>query len=148
MPGGPGGRAHRKAAVRFGQLLNNNHHTKGVREIMEVQLKTRSGRLLFKVEGSSTKELFAQIAAIQDVFDIETVCGCCGKDNIRYRHRMFDDNEFFELVCDDCRGTLAFGQRKGKDGQLFPRRKDKNDRWLDKNGWSVYKPERETANVQ
>lgn len=114
---------------------------------MKVHMKNRAGRLMFELEGSTTKELFTKIAAIQDVFDLETVCGCCGKDHLRYRHRMYDDNEFFELVCDDCRATLGFGLRKGKDGQLFPRRKDKDDRWMDKNGWSVYKPDKETANV-
>jgi hypothetical protein len=38
---------------------------------VKAHYKTRSGRLVFELEGETTKELFCEIAAIEGVFEAE-----------------------------------------------------------------------------
>lgn len=80
-----------------------------------------------EVEGESTRELFKEIASVQEVFG-EKKCGCCGCTDIRMVVRKNkDDEDFFEYQCQGflpgnkgrCRAYLALGQNK-KGGGLFP----------------------------
>ena len=103
---------------------------------MKAHYRTETGHLTFEVEGGP-KEIFAGIAGIQEVFEADTTCGCCGKARIRFRVRAADDNSFYELVCMDCHATLAFGQTK-VGNRLFAKRKE-GDRWLPDRGWKVWK---------
>jgi len=86
---------------------------------MEATYKTANGRLLIKVTGETVKDIFRQIAAVQDVFDIDT-CGKCGQHEITFRCRVVDDNEYFEALCTSCGAALHYGQHK-KGGTLFPK---------------------------
>lgn len=106
---------------------------------MKVQYKAQSGRLIFEVEGETPKALFSNIAAIQEVFDAERVCGVCGCEDIRFLARKVDDFDFYELACQarDCRARFAFGQAK-KGGSLFPKRKDDDNHWLPNGGWAKW----------
>jgi hypothetical protein len=90
-------------------------------------------RLTFEIDGEGEKEIFRELAAIQEIFG-ETKCGMCGSTNLRFVSRIVDDNEYFELRCKDCGAVLAFGQHK-KGGTLFPKRKDKEGNRLPNNGW-------------
>lgn len=90
-------------------------------------------RLTFEIDGEGEKEIFRELAAIQEIFG-ETKCGMCGSTNLRFVSRIVDDNEYFELRCRDCGAVLAFGQHK-KGGTLFPKRKDKEGNRLPNNGW-------------
>ena len=103
---------------------------------MKAHLRTRDNRIGFEVEGASQKELFKQLAQIQEVFDAESLCGCCKSINIRFQVRTFDSNEFFELVCDACGARFQFGQAK-KTNTLFPKRKE-NGHLLPNRGWSKW----------
>jgi hypothetical protein len=103
---------------------------------MKVRYKALAGKLEFEVEGSTEKELFKSIAKLEEVFRGEP-CGLCKKNNIRLQVRTVEDNDFFELKCEDCNATLSFGQHK-KGGSLFPKRKDKDDKWLPNKGWSKW----------
>lgn len=99
-----------------------------------------SDRLEFEVDGTGQKEVFKELATIQEIFG-EEKCGVCGKDSIRFVVRNIDDNDYYELRCSDCGSVLAFGQHK-KGGTLFPKRKDDDGKYLPNKGW--YKWNKET----
>jgi hypothetical protein len=92
-----------------------------------------SDKLQFEVEGEGQKEIFKEIASIQEIFG-ETKCGMCGSENIKFVVRVVEDNEYYELRCMDCGATLAFGQHK-KGGTLFPKRKDEKGEYMPNRGW-------------
>lgn len=92
-----------------------------------------SDKLQFEVEGEGQKEIFKELAAIQEIFG-ETKCGVCGSENIKFVVRAVDDNEYYELRCMDCGAVLAFGQHK-KGGTLFPKRKDDKGEYMPNRGW-------------
>lgn len=96
-------------------------------------------RLEFEVEGAGQKEIFKELATIQEIFG-EDNCGLCKSKNLRYLVRNVDGNDFFELRCNDCSAILAFGQHK-KGGTLFPKRKDNEDKWLPNRGWHKWQKE-------
>jgi|688.fasta_scaffold1589577_1 hypothetical protein len=101
---------------------------------MKVQY-TVSNKLQFEIEGEGQKEIFKGLASVQEIFG-EEKCGVCGNTNYRFVVRNVDDNDYYELRCNnnDCGATLAFGQHK-KGGTLFPRRKDDEGKWLSNKGW-------------
>lgn len=105
---------------------------------MKVTYKSKSGRLLFELDGSTTKEIFKAVGAVQEVFD-EGVCGKCGGQDVRFVVRTVEENDYHELRCTnkDCRAKLSFGAHK-KGGGLFPKRKGDDDKWLANNGWEVW----------
>ena len=106
---------------------------------MKVNYKTGNGRISVEIEGDSQRDIFAEIARFQEVFE-ETKCGKCGSENLRFVVRNVDDNLYYELKCLDCGAKLAFGVMK-KGGRLFPKRKDKEGNWLPNGGWVKWNPE-------
>jgi hypothetical protein len=92
-----------------------------------------SDKLQFELEGSGQKEVFKELATIQEIFS-EDKCGSCKKDDLRFIVRNVESNDYYELRCNDCGAVLAFGQHK-KGGTLFPKRKDDENNWLPNNGW-------------
>ena len=106
---------------------------------MKVNYQTSNGRISVEIEGDSQRDIFAEIARFQEVFE-ETVCGKCGSENLRFVVRNVDDNLYYELKCLDCGAKLAFGVMK-KGGRLFPKRKDKEGNWLPNAGWVKWNPE-------
>jgi hypothetical protein len=103
---------------------------------MKAHLKTRNARIVFEIEGETTKDLFAQIAAIEDVFD-EISCGACGGINLQHRHRVVQGNDFYELLCLGCGAALSYGQLRSGDG-LFPKRRDNDGNPLEHGGWRIW----------
>jgi hypothetical protein len=101
--------------------------------------KTGSGQLAFEITGETTKDVFKQIAAVQEVFDAERACGICKGKDLRFLARQVEDFDFYELACGNpqCRARFAFGQAK-KGGALFPKRKNEDGEWLPNGGWSKY----------
>ena len=104
---------------------------------MKATYKSANGRLLFEVLGETTKDLFAGVANLQEVFDAEESCGCCNQTDIRYSHRTVDDYQFYELVCRACGAQFQFGQKK-KGGALFPKRKAEDGSYLPNGGWAKF----------
>jgi hypothetical protein len=98
-----------------------------------------SNKLSFELEGSGQKEIFKELALIEEIFS-ENQCGLCNKSNIKHSIRNVDDNNYYELRCGDCGAVLAFGQHK-KGGTLFPKRKDDNGNYLPNRGWYKWTPE-------
>lgn len=106
---------------------------------MDLQYRTRNGRLALKVEANSHKDLFRAVATVQEVFEAETHCGCCSSDLVRFQVRTVDTFEFYELACGACDARFEFGQHK--NGQtLFPKRRDEDGNPLPNRGWKVWKP--------
>lgn len=92
-----------------------------------------SDRLEFELEAAGQKEVFKELATIQEIFG-EEKCGSCGQNSLRFVVRNVDDNDYYELRCNDCGAVLAFGQHK-KGATLFPKRKDDNGNYLPNKGW-------------
>jgi hypothetical protein len=111
---------------------------------MKAHYRTASGRLVFELQGETVKDLFRQIAQTQEVFEAAQACGLCGNTEIRYQVRTIDDNDFYELVCMQCRAQLHFGQHK-KGGTLFVKRRDDHGALLPATGWQEWKPKQRGA---
>ena len=95
-------------------------------------------KLEFELEGNGQKEIFKELAMVQEIFS-EKKCGVCGSENIKFVVRVVDDNEYYELRCMDCGALLSYGQHK-KGGTLFPKRKDADGKYLPNNGWYKWEP--------
>lgn len=104
---------------------------------MKAHLKTKDGRITFEVEGGNQKELFEQIASVQEVFDIEQNCGCCESRAVRFQVREVDGHKFFEMVCNDCGARFQFGQTK-QGNRLFPKSKAEDGSALPNHGWAKW----------
>lgn len=109
---------------------------------MEAQYKTRDGRLVIKVEAEHQKGLFRELAAAQEIFEAEVECGCCHSKELRFRARVVDENEFYELVC-HCGARFEFGQHK-KGSSLFPKRRAEDGTALPNRGWAKWEPSANT----
>ena len=95
-------------------------------------------KLEFELEGSGQKEIFKELATVQEIFS-EECCGLCHKDNIKFVVRSVEGNDYYEIRCLSCGGILSYGQHK-KGGTLFPKRKDDNNNWLPNGGWHKWHP--------
>lgn len=108
---------------------------------MEAHFRTKSGQLSFKLVGETTKDIFEELAEVQEIFDIPPFCGCCENTDIAYRVRENSGNKFYELHCltPSCRARFSFGQSKDQKS-LFPKRKDSEGNWIQNGGWERYTP--------
>jgi hypothetical protein len=78
------------------------------------------GKVSFEVEGDSEYEIFKQIARVQEVFD-HNKCGKCGSGHTKYVCRLDkDENDWLEVVCQECRAKVIFGRAK-KGGVIYPK---------------------------
>jgi len=99
---------------------------------MKVKYKI-GDKLEFELDGAGQKEIFKELALIQEIFAEES-CGLCGSKDLRFIVRNVDGNDYYELRCNSCGAILAFGQHK-KGGTLFPKRKDDDGNYLPNRGW-------------
>lgn len=99
-----------------------------------------SAKLEFELEGSGQKEIFKELATVQEIFS-EDKCGACKKDDIKFVVRNVEDNDYYEMRCLSCGAALSFGQHK-KGGTLFPKRKDENGNWLENGGWHKWQKDK------
>ncbi len=98
-----------------------------------MKVKLTTGQLEFELESDDVKDLWKELSEIQELFT-EKCCGACGSENIVFRVRTVDSNDFYEKTCRECFSSRGFGQKK-KNNKLFPKRKDKNGEYLPNNGW-------------
>lgn len=112
---------------------------------MKVKYKAND-KLEFELEGSGQKEVFKELATIQEIF-AEEKCGVCGCTNLKFVVRNVDSNDYYEIRCGDtrCGAILSFGQHK-KGGTLFPKRKDDEGKYLPNKGWHKWTPENQENN--
>ncbi len=107
---------------------------------MIARYRTKNGQITFELNGQDAKDVFRQLASVQEVFDVEHKCGMCNSQDIRFLARKVDKFDFYELECRECRARFAFGQSLDKVS-LFPKRKDEDGKWLQNGGWSRYEPQ-------
>ena len=81
------------------------------------------------------REIFKQIAVTQEVFEVETECGCCHSKEIRLRVRTVDKHDFYEVACGACGARFEFGQHKN-GRSLFPKRRAEDGTPLPNRGWA------------
>ena len=112
-----------------------------------------SDKLSINCEGETVHDLFSQISQVQETFE-DTRCRCCNQTNIKYVHRIVEDNDFYEIQCQNskCRAKLVFGTSKAEK-KLYPKRfetdgkgkavKDSDGKAVVKGqwGWHIWKPE-------
>jgi RNase P subunit RPR2 len=124
---------------------------------MKANVKVNN-ELSFQVEAETEEEVFKQVARVQEIFQHQA-CGKCGSPNVKFvcRHDS-SENDWLEVVCQDCRAKLIFGRTK-KGGQIYPKIRwdqlsqkqqeqranekgyaDKNRGYLPDKGWFIYKP--------
>lgn len=101
-------------------------------------------RLSFEIEGEGQKEVFKGLATVQEIF-AEDKCGLCSCNAIRFVVRNVEDNDYYEMRCNDCGAVLSFGQHK-KGGTLFPKRKDDEGNWLPNKGWHKWQKDQTSDN--
>jgi len=97
-------------------------------------------QLTIELETSDQKDFVEQMAKIQEV--VVHRCGKCGAgaEEMTFQVRVVDDNKYYELKCNKCFATLAFGSHK-KGGTLFPKRYTEEEgekKWLPDNGWTKW----------
>jgi hypothetical protein len=115
-------------------------------DITKCHYRTANGRLVFEISGGSMKDIFEGIAAVQEVFEADTSCGCCGSQDISFRVRESSKGnktfKYYELRCNQphCRARFSFGQNQDMKN-LFPKRTDENGDWLPNRGWYKYQPQ-------
>jgi len=95
-------------------------------------------KLELELDGNGQKEIFKELATIQEIFG-EEKCGICGSSNIKFVVRTVEGNDYYELRCADCVAILSFGQHK-KGETLFPKRKDEQGNYLPNKGWYKWTP--------
>ena len=105
---------------------------------MKITHKSVDGRLSVEVEGNDMKAMFDELAGAQEVFGV-SVCGACDSKNVFFQVRHVQGNTYRAIRCADCGCELNYGTRKA-DGQMYPRRKDKEGNYLDSNGWTKWNP--------
>lgn len=90
---------------------------------MKVKLKVSPTAI---VEAGNDKsdmtEVFAELAKLTEVF-AHDCCGMCKSTKIRFIMRTVNDNNFYEMRCDDCFARLQFGCSKESKGDLYPKRR-------------------------
>ena len=78
------------------------------------------GKVSFEIEGDNEADIFKGIARVQEVFSHDS-CGACGKHNTKFVCRLdSDENDWLEVVCQDCGSKVIFGRTK-KGGQIYPK---------------------------
>lgn len=103
--------------------------------------KSPGSRFTVEFEYSSQKELFEKVAEFQEIFEEDT-CGACKSNATKFGVREVDGNKYYEKKCVDCGSALSYGQNK-TGGSLFPKRKDNDGNWDNKNkGWNRWTPNR------
>lgn len=99
---------------------------------MKVKYKSNNGQFEVEFEGKDQKELFAQIAEWQEVFEQQYKDS---KGPYKFVSRTVDDNVFYELHhLGNPHKVLQFGCHK-KGGTLFPKRVDDEKKTIGEQGW-------------
>lgn len=110
---------------------------------MKAQFKVGQN-LLLEVDVATQKELFAEMAKHQEVFN-NTTCGGCKSPHTRFVVRHVTSGkktyDYYEMHCEKCHARLAFGVHNGEEGTLFPKRKDDKGEYLPNGGWVKYNKE-------
>jgi hypothetical protein len=104
-----------------------------------------SKKFTVEADAEDHKAVFAQLAALSEVFSVNA-CGNCKSEDIVPVVRNSKDKKgkvfkYYELRCRKCNARFAFGQHN-EGGTLFPQRKDpETQEYKPNDGWVVFKKE-------
>jgi hypothetical protein len=98
-----------------------------------------------EVDGDSTRDCFDKISSAVEIMS-NSRCGACDSENVIPVVRENAGNHYREMSCIDCGCRLAFGQRRA-DGEMFPKKKDKEGSWLPNRGWVKWQPRENTDDL-
>lgn len=79
----------------------------------------RFGSIPVQVEASNLKDLIKESSFFAE---LPTEC-TCGSQHLVPRHRKHEDNDFYEILCQDCGQTMGIGQHK-TGNTLFVKKSD------------------------
>jgi hypothetical protein len=97
-------------------------------------------RLNIEIDAESPKDAFKQLASFQEIFG-EEQCGKCQSEELQFRVRTVEGNDYYELMCKGCFAKLSFGQHKVGNG-LFPKRKLQDGSYdKESKGWHKWIPQ-------
>lgn len=110
---------------------------------MKVEYTILNGKLKVQVEASTVREVWKELANIDEVFNVDK-CGACGGNDLKFVVRTVDENDYYEIKCQNtkCLCRLQFGANK-KGGGLFPKRKDAEGKTIGKYGWAKWEGKKE-----
>ncbi len=103
---------------------------------MKARYRTKGNRMEFEIEGTTLPDIFRGISEVQEVFEADSVCGKCGKENLRFQVVK----NFYKLSCKDCGANLEF--IKLDDGRIFAKRKTKDGKPMENHGWHIWTGQR------
>ena len=90
---------------------------------MRLQFRFKAVQVV--IEATDIKDAMRQLSDVAEVFSHNT-CGACGSEDVFTSVKTPQGYEYFEMRCNACGATLAFGQVKDKE-RLFA-----------KGGWEKY----------
>ncbi len=102
---------------------------------MQVKFDNKNG-IEITLDGETVRDVYGKLANVEEIFR-ESCCGKCGSEDVIHVVRSVDDNNFYEIKCNTCRAVLGLGCHK-TGGTLFPKRKDKDGKYLPDKGWAVW----------
>lgn len=117
---------------------------------MQLHFTTHDKRISMTFDGSSETDLFDKISKFQEVFD-NNQCGKCGNTNIKFVIRTAEYEKdgktktarYHELRCRKCGAKLEFGVHQDTGNTMYPKRKDKDGKYLPDSGWIKWDRESE-----
>lgn len=95
-----------------------------------------TSKISVEFDADDIKDGVEKLYHLQEILE-QYRCGKCKKGNVRFVVRENDENKFYEIRCLSCKAKLELGVHK-KGGTLFPKRKDKDGKYLDNDGWIVW----------
>ncbi len=106
--------------------------------------KFKAGNLVFELDATDEKVLFAKIAHLQEIF--EQKCAKCDGTDLRMVMRNVEKDKkeyvYYEYHCNNqnCRAKLSLGVKQ-QSGELFPKRKDESGEYVGTYGWKKWDKE-------
>lgn len=98
--------------------------------MMETFYKTADGKMQFKFQAETMKDVFRVVAEIQKTFEWDRTCGLCGSKDVCFQVRTPSGFTYYELACrnPECKAVLTFGQNMD-GGFLWPKVTEVNRGW-------------------
>lgn len=81
-----------------------------------LEVNLGSNKITVTEDAGGQEELFQKASFLMNLPD---KCGNCGEGSLALHHKEYDGNDYYAVVCKDCKHELKFGVLKA--GGLFPK---------------------------
>lgn len=95
---------------------------------MELQWKSRNGRIVIKGAPTSPKDAFGLVATLEGSFEADSACGLCNGTELSAEVRHPKGFTYYSLACIGCGAELQFGQHE-QSPTLFAKKSGENRGW-------------------